>query len=74
MKNSPDDAIDMNACHNIIVRNNFIFNNNFIELRKKVTSKGGTTEAAMKYLENKNFNKLIEESINEAQKRAKKLA
>ena len=50
------------------------FNNNFIELRKKVTSKGGTTEAAMKYLENKNFKKLIEESINEAQKRAKKLA
>ena len=27
VKNSPDDAIDMNACHNIIVRNNFIFNN-----------------------------------------------
>ena len=27
IKNSPDDAIDMNACHNIVVRNNVIFNN-----------------------------------------------
>ena len=27
VKNSPDDAIDMNACHNIIVRNNVILNN-----------------------------------------------
>jgi len=26
IKNSPDDAIDMNACHNILVRNNVIFN------------------------------------------------
>ena len=24
VKNSPDDAIDMNACHNILVRNNLI--------------------------------------------------
>jgi len=27
IKNSPDDAIDMNACHNILVRNNRIINN-----------------------------------------------
>ena len=27
VKNSPDDAIDMNACHNIVVRNNTIINN-----------------------------------------------
>ena len=27
IKNSPDDAIDLNACHNIIVRNNVILNN-----------------------------------------------
>ena len=27
IKNSPDDAIDMNACHNIIIRNNTLINN-----------------------------------------------
>jgi len=27
IKNSPDDAIDMNACHNIVVRNNTLINN-----------------------------------------------
>jgi len=27
VKNSPDDAIDMNACHNILVRNNLIIGN-----------------------------------------------
>tara|TARA_B100001013_G_C24615667_1_gene445067 strand:- start:815 stop:1633 length:819 start_codon:yes stop_codon:yes gene_type:complete len=50
------------------------FNHNFFELRKKVTSKGGTTESAMKYLEKKNFKKLIGLSIDEAKKKADKLA
>jgi len=27
VKNSPDDAIDMNACHNIVIRNNTLINN-----------------------------------------------
>ena len=50
------------------------FDYNFSELRKKVTSKGGTTEAAIKYLEKKNFKKLIGMSLNKAQERSKKLA
>ena len=49
-------------------------NYNFSELREKVTSKGGTTEAAMKYLQRRNFQKLIEKSIDESVKKAKNLS
>ena len=44
------------------------------ELREKVTSKGGTTEAAMKYLQRRNFQKLIEKSIDESVKKVKNLS
>ena len=49
-------------------------NYNFSELREKVTSKGGTTEAAMKYLQRRNFQKLIEKSIDESVKKVKNLS
>lgn len=43
-------------------------------LRKKVTSRGGTTEAAFKVLERKNVKKIIKEAVNEACKRSKELS
>jgi len=42
-------------------------------LRKKVTSKGGTTEAAIRSLEKNNFKRLISNSVNQAIKISKKL-
>lgn len=48
-------------------------NKSFNELRKKVTSKGGTTEAGIKFLENKNVKKIIINSINQAIKKARVL-
>ena len=42
-------------------------------LRKKVTSKGGTTEAAIRNLEKNNFKGLISNSVNQAIKISKKL-
>ncbi len=43
------------------------------ELRNRVTSKKGTTWAAMNYLKDKNFWKTMEEAIRTATKRAKEL-
>lgn len=42
-------------------------------LREKVTSKGGTTEAALKYLNENKFDKTFKEAIRVAYNRAKKL-
>lgn len=45
------------------------------ELRAKVTSKGGTTEAAMKvFFENDKFGELIEKALNAAKDRSKELS
>jgi len=46
----------------------------FKTLRAKVTSKGGTTEAAMKVFEENNFGKLMEDALVAAKKRAKELS
>ena len=46
---------------------------NFNDLRKDVTSKGGTTEAAIKRLKKNNFQKLIYNSIKDSIKKAKSL-
>ena len=43
-------------------------------LREKVTSKGGTTEAALKVFESKKFKNIVKEAVNEALKRAKQLS
>ncbi len=43
------------------------------ELRQKVTSKGGTTEAALQIFEKKNFPLILREAITNAIKRAKDL-
>jgi len=46
-----------------------------IHLKKSVTSKGGTTEAALKILENKNgFSALISRAIDKAKKRSRELS
>ena len=47
---------------------------NFNDLRKDVTSKGGTTEAAIKCLKKNNFEKLIHTSIRDSIKKAKTLS
>lgn len=44
------------------------------DLRGRVTSKGGTTEAAIKVLEEGNFGKLMKDALSAAKKRAKELA
>ena len=44
------------------------------QLRKAVTSKGGTTEAALSQLENKKFRAVIKEAMTAAYKRAKQLS
>lgn len=44
------------------------------QLRRQVTSPGGTTEAALQVLENANFHGLITKAIKAAQKRSKELA
>ncbi len=43
-------------------------------LINKITSKGGTTEAALKVFKKKNFDKTILEAVNSAYKRAKELS
>lgn len=43
-------------------------------LRKKVTSKGGTTEAAFKVLEHKKVKKIIKDAVKEACKRSKEIS
>ncbi len=43
-------------------------------LRAKVTSPGGTTEAALKYLEDKGFQKILIAAVKEAGRRAKQLS
>jgi pyrroline-5-carboxylate reductase len=43
------------------------------ELREKVTSKGGTTEAALKSLDKNYFSKIFKEALGAANKRAKEL-
>lgn len=43
-------------------------------LREKVTSKGGTTEAAVKVFEKRRFKKLVEDAIKAAAKTAKELS
>jgi len=47
------------------------FEKNFDDLRKSVTSKGGTTEAAINYLKKNNFQKTIFNSIKDSIKKAK---
>lgn len=42
-------------------------------LIQKITSKGGTTEAALKYMEEKGADKIIQEAVEKAYKRAKEL-
>lgn len=44
------------------------------ELRKRVTSKGGTTEAALKIFESHNIAKTVSEAVNAALKRGQELA
>ena len=44
------------------------------ELRKMVTSKGGTTEAALKVLDSKNFPELFHEALQAALKRGRELS
>ncbi|MBI3306890.1 MAG: pyrroline-5-carboxylate reductase [Candidatus Omnitrophica bacterium] len=44
------------------------------ELRKMVTSKGGTTEAALKILESKNFPEIFHEALQAALKRGRELS
>jgi pyrroline-5-carboxylate reductase len=43
-------------------------------LREKVTSPGGTTEAALKYLEGKGFQEILISAVKEACKRSKELS
>ncbi|MBF0493595.1 MAG: pyrroline-5-carboxylate reductase [Candidatus Omnitrophica bacterium] len=44
------------------------------ELAKKVTSKGGTTEAALKIFEESNFSVIVEEAVLAAKKRSRELS
>jgi pyrroline-5-carboxylate reductase len=46
----------------------------FLQLINQVASKGGTTQAAIKLLEKKNFKKIIEEAVKQAKNRAKQLS
>jgi pyrroline-5-carboxylate reductase len=43
-------------------------------LRAKVTSKGGTTEAAIKVFDKQNLKKIIYDAVDEAAKRSKQLS
>lgn len=43
-------------------------------LRARVTSKGGTTEAAIKVFESRKFKNIVKSAVKEAQKRANKLS
>jgi pyrroline-5-carboxylate reductase len=49
-------------------------NSDYSLLIKKIASKGGTTEAALKVLKNKNFDKIILKAVLSAYKRAKELS
>jgi pyrroline-5-carboxylate reductase len=40
------------------------------ELRSKVTSKGGTTESAIKVLEENNFSEILKEAVQGARKKS----
>ena len=44
------------------------------ELREKVSSKGGTTEAAIKILEENNFFEIVEKAIQEASKKSSNIS
>ena len=44
------------------------------EMRKKVTSPGGTTEAAITYLDKKSFSKIFKDGVKQAKKRAGSLS
>ncbi len=44
------------------------------ELRKKIVSRGGTTEAALKIFDKANFALLVKDALNSAHKRAKELS
>ena len=44
------------------------------ELREKVSSKGGTTEAAIKTLEENNFFEIVEKAIQEASKKSSNIS
>jgi len=44
------------------------------ELRKKVASKGGTTEAALKVFDKRNLKKIINDAVNAAVQRSKQLS
>ena len=46
---------------------------NFEELRAKVTSKGGTTQAAIESFEIDEFNKIVRSAVNAAHNRADEL-
>ena len=43
-------------------------------LRKRITSKGGTTEKALKYLEEKKFKEIVKEALGKAYLRSKELS
>ena len=43
-------------------------------LRQSISSKGGTTEAAIKLLEDKNFKEIIAEALEVAMKRSKDIS
>lgn len=67
---------------NLVIKKTFVGTAKIIDkfdydinfLRSKVTSKGGTTEAAIRYLEKVKFKKNISYSINEALKKAQYLS
>ena len=44
------------------------------EVRKAVTSKGGTTAAALSRLEKRKFENVLQDALNAAHKRAKQLS
>ena len=46
----------------------------FSKLRKNVTSKGGTTEAALKIFEENKLEKIVETAVKTAKKRSEKLS
>jgi pyrroline-5-carboxylate reductase len=50
------------------------FNESPSELRRKVTSPGGTTEAALRVFSAKNFSQLITDALNAARERSKDLS
>jgi len=49
-------------------------NSDYSTLIDKITSKGGTTEAALKIFKNKNFDKIVSSAVFAAYKRAKELS